>query len=161
MTFKSEFVPISRAKHSHVLLSLTFTDTASCVRQHDPNSPSLLIEHKLDKVFLRACVSSPQTHKNEEDKTSAARNRGVRFKRNEDKAYPPFIFLKRILIFEGNEEENKIFKKEKRFDEEGKSGLFFVKRINNFSQSLLQTVFQTQIAKVMKIQVVFAQGYNL
>ena len=61
VTFKSTSLPMSRRKQSQVLLSLIFTEAVLCVEQHDPNIPSVLIEHKLDKVFLRACVSSPHT----------------------------------------------------------------------------------------------------
>jgi len=49
-------------------LSLMLTEAGLSFEQHDPNSPPLLIEHKLDKVFLKACVSSPQTHKNNKTK---------------------------------------------------------------------------------------------
>ena len=77
VTFKSSELPMSRAKHSHVFFSLMLTDPGLCVVQHDPNSPPLLIEHKLDRVFLKACVSSPQTHRNVEVKTSETRSNEV------------------------------------------------------------------------------------
>ena len=104
VTFKSLELPISLAKHSHVFLSLILTDPGLCVVQHDPNSPPLLIEHKLDKVFLKACVSSPQTHRNDEVKTIETRSSEVLLERDEYNKCPPLVFLEYICVSVDNEE---------------------------------------------------------
>ena len=101
VTFKSTSLPMSRRKQSHVLLSLIFTASMLCVKQHDPNVPSVLFEHRLDKVFLRACVSSPHTQRNVEDKTSDAR-------RIEERRCPPFVIVKHCCGCIVNREENVI-----------------------------------------------------
>ena len=106
VTFKSESVPMSRRKQSHVLFSFRFTEAVLCVEQHDPNSPSLLIEHKLDNVFLRPFVSSPHAHKHVEVKTSETRIRGVLVRRVGENRSPLLIFLKCVWICADNEEKN-------------------------------------------------------
>ena len=101
VTFKSTLLLMSRRKQDQVLLSLIFTAAVLCVEQHDPNAPCVLIEHKLDKVFLRACVSSPRTQRNAEDKTSAAR-------RIEERRCPPFEIVKHFCGCVVDKEENAI-----------------------------------------------------
>ena len=129
VTFKSESVPMPRAKQSHVLLSFKFTEAVLCVEQHDPNFPSLLIEHKLDKVFLRPSVSSPHAHSNVEAKTSETRSMGVLFRRIGESNGPLLIFLKFVWMRVDDEEENFILMT----DNSGrKTGMVLVKRINNF-----------------------------
>ena len=108
VTFISESVPRSRRKQSHVLFSFRFTEAVLCVKQHDPNSPALLIEHKLDNVFLRPFVSSPHANNNVEAKASETRSSGVLVRRVGENRGPLFIFLKCVWICVDNEEGNVI-----------------------------------------------------